>query len=269
MKDLHIRDATASDYSTFARLFVELAVTDPVPSPERFEREMVPATIIAERDGKAIGYAYYRMLTDTVHLSHLVTSPEARRGGVGRALMSEVGARAVTRGLKTVKLNVKPDNVAAHALYERLGLAVAFTSHALTLAWTVVDGFSSEEAPYVASDVSPGDDERLETGAKLPRGTLAAGRSSGRVIKQIEIASADPPELALGVFDPGFPGIYPMRAPNGALALSLLKAFRPHGEGPVFHVLMEDQAEIAEILMSRGAALKLITHTMIGTLPIA
>ena len=70
-----IRGATADDYGTFTELFPELAVDDPVFPIERFVAEMVPTTLIAERGGRAAGYAFFRPMKEAVHLSHIVTAP--------------------------------------------------------------------------------------------------------------------------------------------------------------------------------------------------
>src|SRR5262245_49568642 len=93
-----IRDAALSDYETFIKLFRELNVDDPVASLERFGAEIAPTMVIAERDGRTTGYAFFRPLKDVVHLAHVVTAPDARRQGVGRALMAEVARRGREAG---------------------------------------------------------------------------------------------------------------------------------------------------------------------------
>ena len=51
--------------------------------------------------------------------------PEARRQGVGAALVSEAAAAALARGAQSMHLEVAEPNVAARALYTKLGFAEA------------------------------------------------------------------------------------------------------------------------------------------------
>lgn len=265
-----VREALPSDHATFTRLFAELNVDDPPLTQARFDSEMVKTTLIAmSSTGSPIGYAYYRPMIDTVHLGHLVSAPEARRRGVGRTLISEVVRRSKALGIGQMKLNVKPHNVAAIRLYESFGLVRKFTSRALKLEWARVDEWSAADAPYVA-DVrpmdDPNDDARIEEAANLLTGLLADQRKrEGRALKMIERERGT---IALAIFDPGFPGVYPVRAPDAAHVRSLFRAIRQQEEGaenaPLVHIMIEDQPHISEALLASGATLKLETLTMFG-----
>jgi len=59
------------------------------------------------------------------YLISLWVAPEARRRGVGAALVDAVVAWATDRGLRRLVLDVGAHNGAAQALYERLGFAVS------------------------------------------------------------------------------------------------------------------------------------------------
>jgi GNAT superfamily N-acetyltransferase len=54
-------------------------------------------------------------------LEDLYVAPEARRGGLGRALVAETIARARARGCRRVELDTAEANTAARALYESMG----------------------------------------------------------------------------------------------------------------------------------------------------
>jgi ribosomal protein S18 acetylase RimI-like enzyme len=54
-------------------------------------------------------------------LEDLYVAPEARREGVGRALVEAVIERATARGCRRVELDVNSENPAAMALYHSLG----------------------------------------------------------------------------------------------------------------------------------------------------
>jgi ribosomal protein S18 acetylase RimI-like enzyme len=61
------------------------------------------------------------ILADRAHLVSMWVSPEARRAGIGRALVGTVTAWAATRGARTVELWVTESNHQARTLYERCG----------------------------------------------------------------------------------------------------------------------------------------------------
>jgi [ribosomal protein S18]-alanine N-acetyltransferase len=55
----------------------------------------------------------------------VAVTPEARRKGVGAALVTSAGVAALARGAATMHLEVAEDNEAARALYKKLGYAEA------------------------------------------------------------------------------------------------------------------------------------------------
>lgn len=93
--------------------------------------------LVAERDGRVVGYALTQEATRTatpltVARSYLVVEelavdPSSRRGGVGRALMAEAEALARHLGLPRVELEVRAWNHAAERFYAALGYAPAST----------------------------------------------------------------------------------------------------------------------------------------------
>jgi ribosomal protein S18 acetylase RimI-like enzyme len=138
---LRVRPARPQDYAHFARLMPELATGDRVKEETTFLRELLPTTLIAEpgENGRVVGYAYYQVMKDVTYVRHIVTSPDARRGGVGRALMAAVAERARAASCAAWCLNVKPENAAAIALYEGFGMKRVHGARALRLDWSVVD----------------------------------------------------------------------------------------------------------------------------------
>lgn len=108
-----IRPANQGDYPLFARLFPELRVPDPVPSRARFETEMMATTLIAERDGAGVGAAFFQVLETMGYVRTLIAAPEARRTGVGRALMAHLRDRFRAIGCTRWCLDVVRTNDAA------------------------------------------------------------------------------------------------------------------------------------------------------------
>lgn len=270
MAQVTIRDARADDHGTFAKLVHELGVDDPVPTPERFAGEMMRTILIAERGGLSVGYAFYRPMKDVVHLVHLVSAPEARREGIGRALLTEVVRRSREAGCTAMQLNVLPTNIAAIRLYESFGLAPVHTNVGLRWAWSVVDALPADATPLVerVREISPEDDATLEAEWSLPKGQLADQRARpGRVLRMIR-SDGDERRAAFTVFDPAFPGTYPFCAPDVPHALSLLRALRPFArpEDEVVNMMLENQRELAESLIRHGAVKRLETTLMRGAL---
>ena len=80
---------------------------------------------VAERDGVVVGMVTLCVFTTLTgrkaYLDHLVVAPEARRRGVGRALMEYAIERARDAGASRVDLTARATKQAAHALYRSLG----------------------------------------------------------------------------------------------------------------------------------------------------
>jgi len=82
-------------------------------------------SLVAERAGRGVGLAYTRLdpvARDTAHLFSMWVAPEARRLGVGRALVAAVASWAQAHGARRLELRVTRGNRAAEQLYERGGL---------------------------------------------------------------------------------------------------------------------------------------------------
>jgi ribosomal protein S18 acetylase RimI-like enzyme len=79
---------------------------------------------VADDDGTPIGFVFATVPSRTHDLGRVVdlyVMPESRRQGVGRALMERVVAALAERGVGHVGLDVRIDNAAAGAFYDRLG----------------------------------------------------------------------------------------------------------------------------------------------------
>jgi phosphinothricin acetyltransferase len=82
--------------------------------------------LVAEQDGRVVGYAYatpwrirsaYRFAVE----SSVYLAPEAQGRGVGRALYEALIAQLRERGLRTVIGGIAQPNAASIALHEKLG----------------------------------------------------------------------------------------------------------------------------------------------------
>jgi ribosomal-protein-alanine N-acetyltransferase len=73
---------------------------------------------------RLIGFAAARINADELHINNIGVRPEARRRGVGRALLGACLEIAARKGARLAVLEVRASNAAARALYERLGFRV-------------------------------------------------------------------------------------------------------------------------------------------------
>ena len=257
---MEVRTATPGDYATFSRLFPELGVPDPVPGEAKFVRDMMATTLVAERDGVAVGVAFLQILKTTGYLRMIITDPAARRSGVGRALMDDVRARFRAAGCTEWRLNTLLTNAAAIALYESYGFRRSYLSKNVLFPWSLLDGRPPEVD--MVRTIEPGDDGRVERATNILPGLLADARTKrDRALYMVEDEAGI---QAAAVFDPSFPGAFPFRATRPAAAFALLLALRPHARprDESLSVVVEDQPAIADALIARGGTLRLETMHM-------
>ncbi|WP_246211088.1 GNAT family N-acetyltransferase, partial [Vogesella oryzae] len=83
--------------------------------------------LVYQQGGELLGFTQlYPLFTSVAAapgclLNDLFVAPAARRGGVGRKLLAAAGELAQARGLARLELATAIDNLAAQALYERMG----------------------------------------------------------------------------------------------------------------------------------------------------
>jgi len=264
-----IRPAAATDYDLFTRLFLELRVDDPIPDRERWQREIQPGMLVIEdAPGRGAGYAFVHALAGVGYVRHIVVDPSRRRSGVGRALLLGVARWLREAGCGRWCLNVRPDNEAAIALYQGLGMAIQHRATALRFDWSLVDALPRNPGTIVRP-VAPEDDAALEGAFRLAPGQLAQGRSQeGRlVVALFDRARGD--ALGVAVFDPSFPGASPFRVARPELAADLLAALQPHALPSLPHMqfVADNDAELARLLVERGAKVRFEMVHMTGIVP--
>ena len=77
--------------------------------------------LVAEEEGKIIGYMGIMMVLDEGEITNVSVSKYARSRGIGRALVGEMIRRMKKRGIVTLHLEVRKSNDAAIALYSSFG----------------------------------------------------------------------------------------------------------------------------------------------------
>ena len=94
---------------------------------EKPEAVMLVARRHAAEEGagrRLSGYIAARINADELHVNNIGVWPEARRRGVGGALLGTALELAARRGAREAVLEVRVSNLPALAMYERLGFEV-------------------------------------------------------------------------------------------------------------------------------------------------
>jgi ribosomal protein S18 acetylase RimI-like enzyme len=261
-----LRPAIPDDHAALARLFPELGVSDPLPTPEQFASRMVPRTVIlgdGNHGGEPVGYAFWQIYGLTAHVVQVVVDPRVRGRGAGRVLMDEVRRRVVVEGSTRWYLNVKQDNAVALRLYERCGLAIEQEGWAVSVRWAELAPAS--EGPHDAVLFTPtgADDPAIAAlGVDMERVALLRARSGVVLFTLRERGEV----VAFGAFDPAFPGVYPIRVARAELAGALFDGFRAHAKGDDVNVFVEGDRALFERLHAAGARVKHSLYRMGGTL---
>jgi [ribosomal protein S18]-alanine N-acetyltransferase len=73
------------------------------------------------QDKVVVGYACWWEVKDECHITNVTVSPEARRRGVGKFLLTEIIEDARNRGAVRATLEARISNKAALSLYEKFG----------------------------------------------------------------------------------------------------------------------------------------------------
>jgi GNAT superfamily N-acetyltransferase len=262
-----IRDATVADHASFARLFPELRVADPLPTADQFAERMLPRVMILEERDDAIGYTHWRRYGPTAHVVHVVVDPRARGKSAGRALLEAVRARAASEGCTRWFLNVKQDNAPAIRLYERAGMAIEQEAWAVDVRWSELASLPGEAEGATPFAPVPSDGAELvaHLGGDIDRVALLLANPGTAVLRALR---AEDVPVAFGAFDPAFPGVHALRVARVTLARPLFDAFRPHArhDHDHVHVTVEADRGLYDGLRGVGATLRHAVFRMGGRL---
>ncbi|MTI44178.1 ribosomal protein S18 acetylase RimI-like enzyme [Roseibium hamelinense] len=122
-----------ADYLTFYETVLAPEITDTL-----FERLLGDGNhdaLVAERDGKLIGFVHYLphpttwSTAPTCYLEDLYIASTARGGGVGAKLINAVYEAAERAGCTNVYWHTHDDNTTARRLYDRIGVLSNFVRY--------------------------------------------------------------------------------------------------------------------------------------------
>lgn len=78
-------------------------------------------SILAELDGKIVGYILYWLLPGMIDIHNLATHVDYRRRGIARLFLTQVLVQATDQFISRVTLEVRRSNLPAQRLYESIG----------------------------------------------------------------------------------------------------------------------------------------------------
>jgi len=76
--------------------------------------------IVARLENRVIGYGGFWSVLEEAHLGNLAVRPDLRRRGIGERILKELIRMAKSRGTNLMTLEVRENNGAARALYEKM-----------------------------------------------------------------------------------------------------------------------------------------------------
>jgi ribosomal protein S18 acetylase RimI-like enzyme len=259
-----VRRASPDDYLAFVGLFSDLQVHDPVPGPQIWASVFVPSTWVVTRGEEVLGYCYVQEYADTGYVRNVVVDRAARRRGVGRLLMEAAAEQLRSHGKRSWRLNVRPENGAALALYARMGMQTQYAAKALRLTWAAAESIPIGSA--VVREAFPDRDADLEARFTLPRGQLAFARGLGRMLFEA-VSRGEKRSIGLAVFDRSVPGAFPFRVTEIDAVTPLLAAMRSHApQHDHVNLVAEDDERLAAVLVKAGASVREEILHLQGTL---
>lgn len=80
-------------------------------------------SILAEIDGKIVGYVLFWLLPGAIDIHNIAVSTDHRRRGIARVLLNRVIDEAKRQSITRVLLEVRKSNLPAQKLYARMGFS--------------------------------------------------------------------------------------------------------------------------------------------------
>jgi ribosomal-protein-alanine N-acetyltransferase len=118
-----IRGPRPEDLAAVIRL-ENLCFADPWTPPTlmgELEPDILRLPLIAELEGKVVGYLMAWKIVDQLHILNIASDPGLRRSGIGSALLKEAARTARRHGISEITLEVRRSNTEARSFYHGHG----------------------------------------------------------------------------------------------------------------------------------------------------
>ncbi len=125
MKESHVPAIAALEAETFSAPWDEASIRGELENPLALwlVEEGIGNPDGADRSGSLLGYVGSQSCFEDADVLNVCVAPAARRRGIAEALMRELEARLIPKGVEQITLEVRASNEAAIRLYEKLGYA--------------------------------------------------------------------------------------------------------------------------------------------------
>ena len=113
----HVPAISAMEAETFSTPWDEASIRGELENP------LALWLVGVDEAGTVLGYVGSQTCFEDADILNVCVTPAARRRGIAEALMRELEARLVPKGVEKITLEVRASNEAAIRLYEKLGYA--------------------------------------------------------------------------------------------------------------------------------------------------
>lgn len=118
MEPCHVKAVAELEKLCFSDPWSEKSVASELENP-------LSLWLVALENGELLGYVGSQRVEDEADMMNLAVCPEARRRGIGKALVQELIRRLKEAGGRSLTLEVRASNQEAQALYNGLGFQIA------------------------------------------------------------------------------------------------------------------------------------------------
>lgn len=118
LSSAHIEDVLAIEAVSNGSPWSERSFRNELENPQSVFR-------VAFASGKVVGYGGLWRIVDEAHITTVAIAPEYRRMGIAERLLKELLTASKEGGIASATLEVRAGNVAAIALYRKLGFESA------------------------------------------------------------------------------------------------------------------------------------------------
>lgn len=119
----HVPQIAALEAETFSAPWDEASIRGELENPLALWLVAEGASQDGAEDAGVLGYVGSQSCFEDADILNVCVAPAARRRGIAEALMRELEARLIPKGVEQITLEVRASNEAAIRLYEKLGYA--------------------------------------------------------------------------------------------------------------------------------------------------